>query len=510
MFCSVLLNYLQVCGKLIHIECIDFKEVIFLNSTILSGIEPQKVFYYFEEISKIPRGSGKTDKISKYCADFAQKRNLDYIRDENNNVIIFKGATPGYEDKEPVILQGHLDMVWEKDADSPINFETDPLELAVDGDYIYARGTTLGGDDGIAVAMFLALLDSDGLSHPPLEVVLTTDEETGMDGAFALDTSVLKGRRMMNLDSENEGTLWVSCAGGERVDIFCPVNYIKSHGTCCEITVSGLHGGHSGAEIHIGYANANILMRRLLAEMNKSIDFSISQLSGGKMDNAITRECKCRIMVFSDIEALFKVVSKMKTQFAKEYSNVETTVNLKITECSISGDMFDKASTQRVIKLLTQLPNGVISMSRDIEGLVETSLNLGVLDTSDDSVHFGFSVRSGVDSERKKLVNSLIKISEENSARYSVHGEYPAWEFKKDSPLREIMADVYKKLYGKDMTVTAIHAGLECGLFSGKINNLDCVSFGPDIFDIHSPSERLSISSSARVWEYLCEVLKNL
>lgn len=481
-----------------------------MNKNVLTALKPQKVFYFFEEISSIPRGSGKTDAISEYCQAFAAKRNLKCIRDEANNIIIFKAGNGGLENNDPIILQGHLDMVWEKAADSKINFETDGLELGIDGDFVFANGTTLGADDGIAVAMFLAVLDSDDIVHPPLEILLTTDEETGMCGAFALDVSPIKGKKMINVDSEQEGTLWVSCAGGARVDIEFPIEFADAKGTLCEIVVSGLHGGHSGAEIHVGYANANILMARTLNEMQKSLDFTIVEINGGTMDNAITRECRCKIILKSEVEALYKLALKMQTTFLKEFGSVDPDLSVKIIDSQSSNLPLTNKSTAALIALLNALPNGVIKMSEEIEGLVQTSLNLGVLKTTANTVSATFSVRSSKDNEKNELIKMLLLIAENNGASANSHSEYPAWEYKKDSVLREKLAEVYKDMFGKPMTVTAIHAGLECGLFCGKIKGLDCVSLGPDMFDIHSPSERLSISSTERVWNYLLEVLKQL
>lgn len=480
-----------------------------MKKRILEGINPERVMYFFEEISQIPRGSGKTEKISEYCENFAKERNLKYIRDEVGNIIIFKNGTAGKENNPPVILQGHLDMVWEKTSDCPINFETDPLSLRVDGDFVSADGTTLGGDDGIAVAMCLALLDGE-YEHPPVEAVFTIDEETCMGGAFSLDTSVLNGKKMINIDSEAEGTLWVSCAGGARVYISMPVKRVSSQGSACEIVISGLHGGHSGAEIHMGYANANMLMGRILNELSKCVDFNIASINGGTMDNAITRDCRCSIDLISDSESLFKSINRINSEIKKEYASTDPDLKIKVAESEKAKEVFDKNSTKSVISILCKFPYGVMAMSKEIEGLVETSLNLGVMKTENGSVNFSFSVRSSVDGERKKLVEKLKAVADECSADFEAGGEYPAWEYKRDSELQKIMADVYFEEFGKKMTVTAIHAGLECGLFCGKISGLDCVSFGPDIYDIHTPQEKLSISSCERMWKYLLAVLKKL
>ncbi len=473
---------------------------------ILKGLKPEKVFEYFESISAIPRGSGNTEKIRGYCADFAKQRNLKFICDDFGNIIIFKDAVNS-KSTEPVIIQGHLDMVWEKNDECGINFETDGLELCVDGDYVYAKGTTLGGDDGIAVAMGLALLDSDDISHPPLEIVFTSDEEVGMTGANGIDCSVLNAKRMINLDSEAEGTLWVSCAGGVRADIGLSVEYIENTKLVYEVVVSGLHGGHSGAEIHNGYRNANKIIGELLKKLSEKISFNIIDIGGGTADNAITRYSRCVIATNDNIETEFKDIADEITEKIKDTDpDAEITI-IKTEDCFKC--MTDN-STKAVVSLLNDLPSGVIAMSKEIDGLVETSLNLGIMKHSDGMFNCSFSVRSGVDSEREKLTDKLKDIADNHSASINFYSAYPAWEYKKDSELRDLMADVYKDVYGKEMTVTAIHAGLECGLFCGKIKGLDCVSFGPDIFDIHTPCEKLSISSTERTWNYLLKVLEKL
>lgn len=471
---------------------------------ILEGIKPEKVFKYFEEISAIPRGSGNTDKIRDYCADFAKERNLKYFADDAGNIIIYKPACQSV-DSEAVIIQGHLDMVWEKDDTSTINFETDGLELVVEGDYIHAKGTTLGGDDGIAVAICLALLDSDNIKHPPLEIVFTADEEVGMTGAEGLDASALKGKRMINLDSEAEGVLWVSCAGGVRADILFDAEFEENNKNTFEISVLGLHGGHSGAEIHKGYANANKVMGCLLEKLMSECDFSIIEINGGAMGNAITRDCKC---IVSSDDDICKAVSEISKKIADNYKENDPDIIISATVCDIAEKSMTQSSSDAVIKLLNELPSGVIAMSGEIEGLVETSLNLGILKTENNAVSFEFSVRSGKDSEREKLCNTLCKITENNSCRINFRSPYPAWEFRPDSALRDTMAKVYLEMYGKEMEITAIHAGLECGIFCGKIDGLDCVSLGPDMYDIHTPQEKLSISSCERVWNYLLRVLE--
>lgn len=475
---------------------------------VLNNLNPQKVFSFFEEISAIPRGSGHNDKIREYCENFAKQRNLKYVSDKAGNVIIYKSASKDSNSTEPVILQGHLDMVWQKDSSSNINFKTDGLELRVDGDFISANGTTLGGDDGIAVAMCLAILDSDDICHPPLEIVLTADEEIGMLGAFALDFDALSAKRMINLDSEAEGTLWVSCAGGVRADIKLPVNYVRNDKPTYKITVTGLHGGHSGAEIHKGYANANKVMGRVLSFLYFMTDFEIFGINGGTADNAITRECEC--IIKTDCPDLKSNITRIYEEIKNDYTATDPDFTILCTEFEKFEGSMDLVSTVAVVNLLNKLPSGVIAMSKDIEGFVETSLNLGILETLNYNVSYSFALRSGVDSEKDKLAQRIADIAKEFNAEIRLYSDYPAWEYKKDSILRDKMAEIYKEMFGREMTVTAIHAGLECGLFSGKIKGLDCVSLGPDMYDIHTPSERLSISSTERVWNFLLRVLESI
>lgn len=475
---------------------------------ILNGLKPENVFKYFEEISAIPRGSGHTSKIREYCENFAKARNLKFISDNANNIVIYKNGSNGRENEKPVIIQGHTDMVWEKDETCRIDFETDGLELAVEGDYVYAKGTTLGGDDGIAVAMCLALLDSDEYSHPPLEILFTSDEEIGMIGAGELDASVLEGKRMLNLDSEAEGTLWVSCAGGVRADIALKTECEKCDKATYKITVSGLHGGHSGAEIHKGYVNANKIMGILLDELKNKADFKIADIFGGTAGNAITRDSCC--IITSDCNDIMSVINEIGFALCNKIKSTDPDAVIAVSETENAEKCMDAKTTQKVVALLNELLSGVIAMSKEIDGLVETSLNLGILKHSEGAVNFGFSVRSGKDSERVKLCERLSEIAERHSSEITFSSAYPAWEFKADSELRDIMAKTYFEMFGKEMVVTAIHAGLECGLFCGKIKGLDCVSLGPDMYDIHTPCEKLSISSTERVWKYLLKVLERI
>lgn len=472
----------------------------------ISHLEPKDVFTYFEDISQIPRGSGKTDAVREYCIEYAKANGFEYIADEAGNIIIFAPASQGRETEEPVIIQGHLDMVWEKDAGCDINFETEGLRLETDGEYVWADGTTLGGDDGIAVAMCLALMAGD-YSHPPIEAVFTTDEETGMTGAAALDCSPLRGRRMINLDSEAEGILWVSCAGGARVDIDVPLTHSPVESSCLEISISGLHGGHSGGEIHIGYASANRLMARLLSRLYTSLPFHLVSVCGGTMTNAITRESTC--VIVTDYPESAEKIKDIFSDFVSEYRDLEPNMTVSIRE-SKTDSAADFEGTLKAVNLLAELPYGVQEMSADIEGLVHTSLNLGTLETVQGVIRAGYSVRGMSDSGRRALTLKICTIAEKYGASYRIHGEYPAWEYKKESPLRDAVAACFREQYGKEPEITAVHAGLECGLFCGKIPGLDCVSVGPDILDIHTPCERLSVPSCRRTWTLLLGILKQI
>lgn len=479
---------------------------------VLSDLEPKEVFSYFEEICGIPHPSYKEKQLSDYCVDFAQKHQLEVHQDTLGNIIIVKEATAGYEEAEPLILQGHLDMVCEKEPDCDIDFEKDGLRLKVEGDYITACGTTLGGDDGIAVAYALALLASDTLQHPRLEVVFTVSEEVGMEGAENIDLSALKGHRLLNLDSEEEGYLLTSCAGGCRAVVTLPVETETRHGVWYEITVNGLAGGHSGAEIDKGRGNSNLLMGRVLMELEKMAEYSIIQLQGGLKDNAIPRETKAAVIVETkDAERLEEAVKKVGEILAEEFSLTDAGVKVRAVSCGVKeAKVLTKESRKRAVTLLNMLPNGIQSMSAAIPGLVETSLNLGMLMLKEGELDLRYSVRSSVQTAKEFLVDKLRLLAEEMVGSLSIEGNYPAWEYRKDSPLREKMIRVYREMYGKEPVIQAIHAGLECGLLAGKIKDLDAVAIGPDMQGIHTTEEKLSISSTKRVWEYLTELIKSV
>ncbi len=463
---------------------------------------PERVLYYFERLCAIPHGSGDTEKISAYCVSVAEKLGLSVRRDALNNVIIKKPASKGYENHPAVILQGHLDMVCEKDPDCPVDFTKDGLSLFVDGDWIGAKGTTLGGDDGIAVAMTLAVLEDDTLPHPPLEAVFTTDEETGMYGAEGIDVSDLNGKILLNIDSECEGILTVSCAGGARAEIVLPLEREKNHLPARRIRFHGLQGGHSGVEIDKGRINADVLMGHFLKEL--PADMRIAEIFGGTKDNAIPAMAECTVVTEGDVEAVAEAFR------AKNRPETDPGLIVDVLPAEACDACYTAESSRKIADLLTTVPNGIQAMSRNIEGLVQTSLNLGQLNSSEDALTVTFSVRSSVGAEKVALLKKLEEIALAFGGTFDARGDYPAWEYKEDSILRRTMIRVYEERYGKTPVVEAIHAGLECGFFCHKIPGLDAVSFGPDMRDIHTPRERLSISSVNRTYEYLCHILKEL
>lgn len=475
--------------------------------SLLDKLEPKSVFAFFEKMCAIPHGSENVDAISDWLVDFAKTRNLKYIQDEAKNVIIFKAASKGYENAPVVILQGHMDMVCEEAPDCEKNMEREGLDLLIDGDFLTADGTTLGGDDGIAVAMVLSILDSD-LPAPAIEAVFTTDEETGMNGAMSIDTSVLKGKTMINIDSEDEGVFTVSCAGGNRAHCRLPVERECCNSKAFRITVKGLTGGHSGIEINKGGANANTLLARLLFSLSQRTGIRLSSINGGKKDNAIPIVSEA--VIFAEDEALMKeICSALEKEYKNEYAVSDPELEVVI-ESAEADTALDKASFDKVLCMLNNLPNGIYAMSQDVEGLVQTSLNLGILETTETSVNASYCVRSSIESQKRMLDEKIICLMNQLGGYTEIVEDYPGWQYQKESRIRDLMAEVYEEQSGKKPKIEAIHAGVECGLFSGKIKDLDCISIGPDLFDVHTFNERLSIPSTGRTYALIVETLKRM
>ncbi|MCD8362101.1 MAG: aminoacyl-histidine dipeptidase [Lachnospiraceae bacterium] len=479
---------------------------------VLNQIQPEKVFHYFEEISGIPRVSLLTKEISDYLVSFARERNLDCRRDEAGNVIIRKDASAGYEAAEPVILQGHMDMVAVKEAGVEKNLLKEGLDLEVNGDSISAKGTSLGGDDGIALACALAILDDDSIPHPPLEVVFTTDEEIGMLGATMLDVSDLKGHILLNMDSEEEGVFTVSCAGGVTVLCHLPYETEELKSAALKVRISGLSGGHSGTEIHKKSANANILLSYLLSGLSEKVGIGLISMSGGEADNAIAASAEAHIALKEeDIAAAESFLRNVFAGRQEKYKATDPNMRLEITVGELrKRSVLTDSSTRKALLLLRFVPNGIDCRSRENPDIVQTSSNFGVLRTKEDSLELLISVRSSVEQEKKDLCARIRLAMESLGATVEFTGDYPGWEYRPESKLRNVMCGVYRQLFGREPRVEGVHAGLECGLFASKIPELDAVSFGPQINNIHSTREELIISSVQRFWELLLGTLREL
>ncbi len=477
----------------------------------INSLNPSNVFETFTKISSIPHGSGNTKAISDFCVDIAIKNNCKFIQDEANNVIIFAEGTKGHEKSEPIIIQGHIDMVCDKTDDCCKNMESESIELCTDGEYIWADKTTLGGDDGIAVAYMLTLLEDKSVSHPPLELIFTSDEEIGMIGANLLDTSCLKGKKLINIDSETEGVLTVSCAGGVRAVCRLPISRRKNsaHSIGYEIIISGLKGGHSGIEINSGRINANKLLARMLNYIYQEVSFKICSIKGGRKYNAIPNESAAKLSVNSENETKFiKAVNHFRNAVKSERSSGEPNINICLKKCEITESLMDTHTTQKLLFTLLQIPDGVQSMSPDIPNMVQTSLNMGILQTFNDCISMSFLLRSNAAVGKQTIIQKLKSFVEYLGGNIEFMSDYPAWEYRAKSNLRDTMISTYTELFGEAPVVTAIHAGLECGILAGKIKNMDAVSFGPNILHAHTPKERMEVASVERCWELLKKVLE--
>lgn len=483
-------------------------------STALVNLNPPSVFKYFEEMSNIPRGSGNEKAISDYLVATAKKHNLEVIQDDVLNVIIKKPATAGYENAPTVIIQGHMDMVCEKNKGTVHDFEKDPLKLRIIDDMIYATDTTLGADDGIAVAYGLALLTSDDIPHPPLEVLITVEEETGMAGAVGLDSKHLNGEFLINIDSEEEGQLLVSCAGGITTRQILPISWedVNNNDISYTINISGLSSGHSGSDIEKGRGNSNKLMGRILNDLSNDFDYAIKAIDGGSKHNVIPRETTTIISINpNDSIKLTEKINEWNNILKNELRASDKGVAVKLEKSEDNtSKVFSKETMKKVIASLVLIPHGVQSMNMEITNLVESSMNLAIIKTTDEKVIFESSIRSSVKSLKYNILNQAKMIANLLDCELIESADYPEWAYDPDSKLRQLFEKTYQRKYGKSPEVSAIHAGLECGLFKEKNKHLDMVSFGPDMFDVHTANEHLSISSTQRTWEYLLDVLKEI
>lgn len=479
---------------------------------VLKGLEPESVFKNFETLTQIPRESGKEAAVADFIERFAKDLGLDVIKEPSNNLIITKPATPGYENAPTVILQGHTDMVCVKLDTIDFDFDTQPIPLVVDGDWIKTKGTTLGADNGIAVAMTMSILESKTLEHPKLVALFTTNEETGMDGVMSLDPEHVKGDILINLDSEEEGTLLASCAGGVKNVTEIDMKMVDHQDPLAfHLVISGLAGGHSGIEIGTNRANAIKLMGRTLSIFKAHFPFSLYEIHGGEKMNAIAKRCEMRFTIASDERYLMEdLVESIETTFRSEYEVSDANIKIELTKCDVPTKVFDQSSTDSVEKLLRLTPFGVYSMSAAMPGLVESSNNLGVLEQNGNTIKLINAVRSSVKSKKQELNELMGLICEVVDGRISMIGDYPEWPFKVDSKVRDLMKETYSELYGKELKVDAIHAGLECGFLKEKVGDIDMISLGPNMHDVHTPFERLSIGSTARTFEFLCEVLRRI
>lgn len=508
-----------------HAKMLLFRFISYVNelmermvkvvNRILKDIKPLEVFRYFEELSRIPRGSGNERGVSNYLVSFAEQHNLEVIQDPALNVIIKKKATSGYENRPSVIIQGHMDMVCEKNVDTQHDFAKDPLQLKIVDDMIYATGTTLGADNGIAVAMGMAILASKEIQHPALELLVTTEEETGMAGAEALNPNNIDGRILINIDSEEEGTLLVSCAGGITAKTTIPAVWEEPDKdlVTCVIRIRGLKGGHSGMEINKGRGNSNKLMGRILAILSDSVDFTLGEINGGSKHNAIPREADAVILVKSEDKVkVSEKITELEQILKNELRTPDPDLRVDFEVLSEgTSRVLSRKSTESVINYLYLVQDGISSMSMDIPGLVESSINLGVVTTEEDRIEFISAIRSSVNSLKRNIFTKVETISKIVGATVSKESDYPEWAYNPDSKIRNTFVEVFEKINGHKPEITAIHAGLECGLLGEKFDGkMDMISFGPNLYDVHTPDEHMSISSVQRMWDYLVEVLKNI
>ena len=473
----------------------------------LKEYDYKNVLKYFTDLCAIPHGSGNVKEISDFLLDFAKKQGVSAYQDEALNVCAFLPATAGYEDKPTLMLQGHMDMVCEKDAESSHDFKTDPLDLFLENGWLGARGTTLGGDDGAAVAIMMAMMADKEFSHPAMELVITTDEETGMDGAKALDLTHFKAKYLVNLDSEAEGIYTCGCAGGERVSVTFRMERTDFTGQVIKISLNGLKGGHSGVEINRNRTNANKAMARFLFTLREKVGFAVSDIHGGKLDNAIPRECFAEISVPSFDEKEFtaafnKVREIMKYELLATEPDADISFELP-SACETETEVFNDTSTEKLLYFLINCPNGVQRMSGKLEGLVESSLNMGILYTADTAAVIRFSLRSSVYSYREFMRNRIAYLAEVIGGETETEGGYPGWDYEVDTHLQKTYASLYRKEYDKEPVMAVIHAGLECGLIKDRMKDLDIISIGPDMKDIHSPNERLNLESVVRVYKFV-------
>ena len=482
------------------------------DNSVLKGLKPEKVFEIFGEILSVPRPSKHEERMTKFLMDWAEKRGLEHERDEIGNVIIRKGASKGMENKPWVCLQSHMDMVCEKNGDKVFDFMKDPIEAQIVNQWLMAKGTTLGADDGIGIATALAILDSEDIEHGPIECLFTVDEETGLSGANALSPNLLKSRILLNLDSEDEGEMFIGCAGG--VDTLAKLPFEKEEtpqGAYFRISVKGLKGGHSGDDINKGLGCANKLLNRILWEADKEMDMRLSCFNGGNLRNAIAREAYADVVIMEqESEDLKKLVEKFGEELRYEFRSTEPNLQIRIEKVAKPAFVVDMLSQDNLLNVLYACPHGVLAMSREIPGFVETSTNLASVKTEETHFFITTSQRSSVESAKEAAASKVESCFLLAGADVEHSDGYPGWAPNTDSHVLKVAVESYKKLFGKEPVVRAIHAGLECGLIGEKYKDMDMISFGPTLRGVHSPEERLEIATVELFWRHTLEILKNI
>ncbi len=477
----------------------------------MTDLQPHTLWNYFHQITQVPRPSKKEEQIAAYLKDFAVQHQLPVTTDKTGNILIKKPATPGYENHPTVILQAHIDMVCEKNAETTHDFEKDPIQTYIDGDWVKARGTTLGADNGIGMAMMLAVLDAGDLQHPALECLFTVDEETGLTGAYGLDNKLLSGSILINLDSEDDGEIFIGCAGGigTKAILSYQQETTPSSYFGFRVHVSGLKGGHSGGDIHLGLGNAIKILNRYLWQLNEQMDLRLISLEGGNLPNAIPREASAFCAVpYNEKETIRVILNMYIATIEAEFKDIEPNFRMSMESDSLPETVIEKSASNRLLQTLYACPHGVIAMSRTIPGLVETSTNLAsVKMNAQGTFEINTSQRSSSNSAKTDITAQLKAVFELAGTTVIQSEGYPGWQPNVDSALLSKTLTAYKNLFGEEPKVKAIHAGLECGLFLEKYPQLDMVSIGPQMYGVHSPDERLSISSTQKTWKWLIETL---
>lgn len=478
----------------------------------IEQLEPRRIWNNFSKLNAVPRPSKKEERVIDFMLNFGRSLQLETFKDEVGNVIIRKEASVGMEDRKPITLQSHLDMVHQKNSATDFNFDTQGIEMYVDGDWVRAKGTTLGADNGMGVAAIMSLLESRDIPHPPLEALFTIDEETGMTGAMGLKGGILRGQILLNLDTEEDDEIDIGCAGG--IDITATRDYeeetVPEGSVAYAISVKGLHGGHSGMDIHRGFGNANKIMNRLLFKSTEEFGIGVSQIDGGSLRNAIPRESFATIVLRADRKEDFEVkMSEWITEIKNENSLIETNLEISLNKVEIPAKMMGKTAQDKILRAVYGAHNGVYEMSAAIPDLVETSNNIAKIEVKSGKISIGCLTRSSVNSAKTDLANSLKSVFELADCKVTLTGEYPGWSPNPNSEILEVLKDQYEILFDEQPQIVACHAGLECGILGKNYPDMDMISFGPTIKGAHSPDERVSISSVKKFWTFLLQILKN-